>query len=313
MQRSESMEPIDLRAELDRAAALGEPPLTVDTDRLVAAGYARLRRRQAMRGAGVAVLAIVVIAVPTLVFAGPGIGAGPVPAGRGSGGSTIEPTPGAPHGGCRGPIQSGSTQAYAMARWLEPHLPARQRYSTIREWQTASREDCVDGARQDQNDVVFRLRGRSGDIHVITARNEPAERVVRPCHPAGTASASASGTPTGQPGTGSPTGGATASPTVPPPNGGSRFTNCGMLPQAGGGTLTVEELRSPGSPNTSPGIPLVSRVVAFWRPDGTVVTVVADNRYVGEAPPSRQPPLTITEMVALVKSSGLQLYIPPRR
>jgi hypothetical protein len=148
---------------------------------------------------------------------------------------------------------------------------------------------------------------------VIAARYEPAERVVRPCQPTGTAGAPGTPSPTGQPGTGSPTGGATASPTVPPPDGGARFTRCETLRQAGGGTLTIEEMRSPGSPNSSPGIPLVSRVVALWRSDGAVLTVIADNRYVGEAPPSRQPPLTVTEMVALVKSSGLQLYIPPRR
>jgi hypothetical protein len=340
-------EPIDLRAELDRAATRNEPPLTLDTDLLVAAGHRRLRRHRAARGAGVAAAAVGVLAVPTLVFVGPGIGVDPLQAGRGGAGSTIEPTPGAPHGGCRGETKSGSTEAYAMAQWLQPRLPTRQQYHTDQGWQVAYRNNCVDGAHQDSNDVGFRVRTHAGDIEVTTARNNPAERIAQPCRPADSASA-APAAPGGAPvpgeptTTGTPAAGTSGSavsvetlgpdgnwtPTVLPPGAvftpsktvrlaepdrGQTFTICRTQPQPGGGTLTIEESRWPGGPSSSRGFPAVSRTVALWRPDGTVVTVIADNRDVSDTPPAAQPPMTIDEMVALVKSPGLQLHIPHPR
>jgi hypothetical protein len=307
-------EPVDFRAELDRAATQNEPPLTLDTDRLVAAGYARRRRRQVLRGVGVAVVAVAIIGLPTLVFAGPGLGVHQAqPA---SSGPSVEPTPGAPHGGCVGETRSGSTEAYAMAQYLQPRLPSRQHYHTDDGWQTAYRNNCFDGAKQDSNDVDFRVQEHTGDIVVTTARNRPAEPVARPCRPPDTGLASK--LPPSPTATGGPTTGPTRSsgkPSHPTPTrtpSGPRFTRCETRTVAGGAKLTIEEQRDP-TMNPS-NVPFISRIVALWRTDGTVITVVADNRFVMEDQhPVAQPPLTIDEMIALVSDPGLQLHIPPAR
>jgi hypothetical protein len=313
-------EPVDLRAELDRVATEDEPPLTLDTDRLVASGYRRLRRYRVLRGGAITLATAGALVFPALVFIGPGVGGQGQAAG---GGTSIEPTPGAPHGGCVGQTISGSTEAAAMAQWLQPRLPTRQRYQTDGGWQVAERDNCYDGAHQDSNDVGFRVTTHAGDIDVTTARNDPAERPQPICRTEEQISASARAESPPPPAATGQTANSAAQPggtrTRPPtgsptsPDTGQVFTICRRQPQPGGDLLTIEEWRWPGGPNSSPDIPAIGRTVRFYRADGTVVSVVADNRDVSATPAAAQPPLTINEMVALAKNRGLQLFIPHPR
>jgi hypothetical protein len=281
------IEPDELHAAFSRVATGDEPPLTLDTDELVAAGNRRRRRTYGLRGAGVAVAAAAVLAVPVLVLNGPGGGGGIQVA---SGGPSVEPTPGAPHGGCQGQSHSSSTEAYRVAQWLRTQLPARQRYDTKRAWQVSYQTDCVDGARQDSTTAGFRVIEHAGDIDVALNRDTPAERAPRPCQPEYPGDAPNAGSSTS------------------PARGHSGFTRCETTPLPDGSKLIIEELRrSPGADGLT-----VARMVAVWHPDGTVVTIRADNRVV-TAPPASDAPLTVDEMVALAKRRDLNLYYPPTR
>lgn len=335
-------EPDELRAELARAATVHEPPLILDTDRLVAAGKARRLRRQAVVSAAGALAAAVVIGVPVIVFAGPGIGLTGQSAG--AGGPTIPVTPGAPHGGCAGQTRSGSTQGYVLAQWLQAQLPGRQHYRTMAGWQVSYLTDCVDGAHLDTTEADFRVSEHAGDLQVVLGRDTPRQPLPRPCTATGGATvvdrngnavpAGTTGTPpppTGTPTSGAPANGAGAAHAsaahasgsnansggkagTPPPASadGGRFTRCETRPLPGGVKLTIEERQEPG--DTASGGLFVSRTVRLWRPDGTTVTAVADNRLVESGQhPAASAPLTVDEMTALVQNPGLSVYLPPAR
>ncbi|MEN3356422.1 MAG: hypothetical protein V7637_404 [Mycobacteriales bacterium] len=307
------IEPDELRAELARAATVGEPPSTLDTDRVVAGGKALRRRRQVLLAGGGVLAAALVIGVPAVVFAGPGIGLSRQQAG--AGGSTIEPTPGAPHGGCRGQTRSGSTDALALSNWLRANMPDGRQFGTMAGWQVADRTDCVDGGHLDSNQADFRRKDRAGDLIVTTVRNTPAERVTPPCQPPDVIVATKEGVPSA---TGIPTGEPTATrPVAPTGSGtrtnadGSRFTRCETRTLADGSTLTIEELHNTTYPDNPS---FVSLTVALWRTDGTVVRVDGDNRVVpGSGHPTTQPPLTAGQLIALAQNRGLQTFIPPAR
>ena len=315
------IEPDELRAELARAATVDEPPLTLDTDRVVAGGRSRRLRRQALLGAGGALAVAMVIGVPALVFTGSGPGIGVRSAG--AGGPTIEPTPGAPHGGCRGQTRSGSTEAYALAQWLQANMPDGRKFATMDGWQVSYLDDCVDGSRQDSNEVSFRRRDRAGDLTVAVARNAPAERVTPPCQP-DTAGASSMAVPTASPTTrGVPTGTSTTAVSTSRPAGkggavgmpagtdGGRYTRCESRGLADGSTLTIEEQRN-STDRSRP--PVVSLTVVLWRTDGTVVRAVGDNRVVFDSQhPTVLPSLTADQVIALVQNRSLQPFIPPAR
>ena len=303
------MNPTELREAFERATA-GEPPLRVDTDRVVAVGRSRARRRRALTTTGVAVLAAGALAVPVALWNGAGSG-GQAAGNPGRSGPTIEPTPGDPHGGCREQTHSGSTQGHVFAEWFVRQLPDTYRYNTDPGWQNSYQTDCVDGATFDTVDVGARVIGQDGDLGLVTARNDPAEPVAEPCKPPDTTiiATKMSGpeppgsTPTAGSGTPHPT--ATAGSAEPP----TIYDRCETHSRPDGSTLTIEE-----SHQTGPDAGQRSRAVTWWRVDGTTVRLDVDNRHVLDDS-ARNPNLvlTIDQMVALVTDPGVLPYLPPAR
>jgi len=253
-----------------------------------------------------AVLTAGVLALPVALWNGGGSGNQPA-GGTSQTGPSIEPTPGAPHGGCRQQTNSGSTTGHVFAEWFVQQVPARYSYRTESGWQNSYQEDCLDGARHDNIDVGARVVGKDGDLYLTTARSAPAQPVAKPC--AGPQATATAGPTSGA----GPT--ATAGPT---PGAGTRsagpgepmvvYDRCETRKRPDGSTLTIEE-----SHRTEPD-PMRSRAVTWWRTDGSTVRLDVDNRHVlDDSAHNPQLVLTVEQMVALVTNPAVLVYLPPVR
>jgi hypothetical protein len=273
------MDDFDVRNQFLSAAA-NEPPMALDIDSVVAGGTRRLRRRRLFNTAGGGAVAALAVALPVAV-----IGSGPGSAGQqpGSGGSPSATD----HGQCETQTHSGSTQATAFAAWLLPNLLPQY---TLEEGSSASYQtDCADGATLDTVGAGGRVSGSDGDINVTLVRADPAEPIRRPCY---------------RP----PNPTATATP-PPSPASALHFSYCKTILRSDGSTVTIEEQTA-----TDGEHPYVSRIVIWWRPDGTQVAVFADNGHVLDTSrPNPNQVLTRNQTVALATNRDLLVYLPPQR